>query len=51
MKMPELQQKMRERGERLTKNPPRQRPLPPMPPMTDEDREAERQATLADMNK
>ena len=51
MKLAELQQKMRKRAERLKKNPPRETPSRPQPPMTDEDREAERQALLADCNK
>ena len=51
MKMAELQKKMRERAARLKKNPPPHRPPRPQPPMTAEDREAERQAEMADCNK
>jgi hypothetical protein len=51
MTMAELQVKFREREERLKKNPPRHRPPRPQPPMTAEDREAERQAEMADCNK
>ena len=51
MTLQQAKAKFRERGERLTKNPPANRPPPPMPAMTAEDREAERQAQLANDNK